>query len=57
MVPRGLLRSAFVLCLTGPGISPAELREFYITTVGCEDGFGPQGLQWGQAACSRRGRL
>jgi hypothetical protein len=37
-------------------VSPAELREFYLTTVGCEDGFGPQGLQWGKVAC-RRGRL
>ena len=25
--------------------SPREVREFYITAIGCEDGFAPQGLQ------------
>src|SRR5579885_2564220 len=36
--------------------SPTEVREFYITAIGCEDGFAllPKGYRpGGQAACNR----
>jgi hypothetical protein len=44
-----LLRVPFVMFFEG-GDQPdflvqAEEESFYITAMGCEDGFGPQGLQ------------